>query len=155
MLSRFLDCVLTKSGRDADGCGMSTRPSYYSGRGANTTDLSAEKLQKIWTAINTHRGAKDAETFVRMVESLRVLSATDFLIALASLDANDFKWEQKMLPTAKGIHATDEGSAMGTVFSVMAGSMSRDETRAIKDPFLRMHGRKIKPSKHGYDGWYA
>lgn len=148
MFSPFLRSVLTKSGHAEDGCGMSDRPEYYSGRGATTSDLDPNKLQKIWTAILAHRGAKEAEAFVRMVESIPVLSATDFLLALCALERNNFKWDHDMLPKGKGIHATDHGSAFGTVMSVMSGSMKSDSTREIKFPFLNKHGRKIKMSPY-------
>lgn len=149
MFSAFLSLVLTKSGRESDGCGMSTRPEYYSGRGATTADLSDSKLEKVWDAIKTHRGDKAAEAFVRMVESIKVLSATDFLLALAALDQNDFKWEHSMRPRGEGNYATDPIIAVFTIAAV--ATRRDDETRAIKDPFLRRRGRKIKyVSPYGY-----
>ncbi len=147
MLSDFLDRVLTKGGREPDGCGMSTRPAFYSGRGATTADLSESKLEKVWTAIKTHRGDEAAEAFVKMVESIKVLSATDFLLALESLDSSGFKWAPNLRPTARGLHAEDPITGLFTVLSVCY--QGRDETRTIRDPFLRRRGRKIKPDPRG------
>lgn len=142
MFSQFLLDTLTKSGRELDGCGMSPSPSYYSGRGATRCDLDDSKLEKLWNAIKTHRGDKAAEAFVRMVESIKVISATDFLLALAAFDAAGFKWEHSMLPRTGGIYATDPIGALCTVVSHL--SYRENDTRAIKDPFLRRRGRKIK-----------
>jgi hypothetical protein len=153
MLSEFLDDVLTKSSHAPDGCGMSTRPEYYSGRGATTVDVNSTKLEKVWTAIRTHRGEAAAEAFVCMVESIQVFSATEFLLALAKLDARGYVWNPSMLPKSKGIHATDDITGFCTVLAVMSRS-ERDDTATIKNPFLRAHGRKIEREgkhRHPYD----
>ena len=51
----YLNKVLTDS-RYGDGCGMSTRPEYYSGRGATTTDLNSDQLKLIYNAIEKNEG---------------------------------------------------------------------------------------------------
>lgn len=132
---------------------MSTSPSYYSGRGATTTDLDDASLEKIWTAIKTHQGAEAAQAFVLMVESIPVLSATDFLITLSTLEQNDFRWDARDEKHASkgGIDITrkDDGSYDGvsvfcTAMSMFGGSGRRDDTWAIRSAFLARHGRKPK-----------
>lgn len=143
MFSEFLREVLTKSGHKPDGCGMSARPEYYSGYPATTSNLDSEKLEKIWTAIKDHHGEEAAEAFVRMVEAIRVMTATDFLLTLAAFDANGFKWDNKLLSKTGGCYATSPEIALYTVFAAPA-SRGVDETVQIKNPFLRNHGRKVK-----------
>lgn len=117
--------------------GMSTRPEFYSGRGAISCDLSPLHLQKIHAAIRKTVGPDAATQFVVMVDSLPKLSATDFLLACQQFQYNDWKWDESMTPKSNGIHATDYGSGMGTIFSVMGGMSRRDETASIKASLIR------------------
>lgn len=153
MFSEFLSEVLTKSVHKPDGCGMSARPEYYSGYPATTSNLNSEQLEKIWTAIGLYRGEEAAEAFVRMVEAIRVMTATDFLLTLAAFDVNGFKWDNKLLSKTGGCYATSPEVALGTVFAASA-SRGVDETLQIKNPFLIRHGRKVKnPNPYSQYGW--
>lgn len=135
MYSEFLVCVLTASSRSG-GCGMSTRPAYYSGRGATTTDLDSSRLEKIWAAVQEHVGKAAAAEFVKMVASIPSLSATDFLLTLARLELNDWKWEDDLLGNESGIYVDSEMSAWGTVLEVFGGAGRANQTEAIRGDFL-------------------
>ena len=126
--------------------GMSTRPSFYSGRGATIVDLNSNILEKYWVAIKEKFGEDAAEAFVGMIVSIRVLSATTFLKTLNSLVANDWKGYRE----GSHFEADCEGAAFGTLFSVMGGSMQRDDTYQIKSDFLLRRGLPL-PRRHIMD----
>lgn len=130
-------------------CNMSARPEYYSGRGAITSDLNYDILQKIYKKIeNLDKNA--AKNFVRMVRDIPKMSATDFLINLYNLESNKWKWNKNLLNPTKGVYVngeTDEqkfANGMFTIAEVRAGNNERDETHSIKDGFLIKHGIKLK-----------
>lgn len=144
------------------GAGMSTRPSYYSGRGARRGDLDGQKLQILHAAIKANVNDDAAQAFAQMVADIPKLSATDFLIALAKLEGHDWKWDKALLGKEKGIYAEDEGSVMGTIFSVMSGMDECDETESIRNPFFwaikftpLVEKRLVKRVIDGYrqNGW--
>jgi len=144
MHSDFLVRVLTAPPtRNADGqfwgCGMATRPSFYSGRGATTTDLSSRKLECIYQEIDRNVGPKAAMAFARMVRDIPVLSATAFLLSLEQLVEAGWHWEEAMVVKTNGTYAEDFGSALGTVACVLSGDNRRDETVVIRHDFLRRH----------------
>jgi len=74
--------------RDA---GISTRPEFYSGRGATICDLGSYHLQKIYIGIEKNFGKQAGKEFVQMVADIPKLSATDFLLNLYNLEANGWK----------------------------------------------------------------
>jgi hypothetical protein len=166
MFSEWLEKVLTRSGHAPDGCGMSTRPSYYSGRGATTSDLNDSTLEKIWTAIKANRGEEAAHAFVLMVEAIPVLSATEFLITLAALDRDDYEWtpERSKSVSRCGVDVArkDDGShdEVGAFFTVVSALVrgDRDDTWVIRNAFLVRHGRKPKADRRdrfNCYGWNA
>lgn len=120
--------------------GMSDNPGFYSGRGATTSDLDDKKLEKIYQHIKHLHGLKTAEQFVQMVADIPKLTATDFLCTLYNLEAHEWKWDRSLLGNQRGIYPTSEGSAFGTVVSVLYGLNSIDDTQYIRDNFLRRHG---------------
>lgn len=147
MKSEFLVRVLTDSSQPLDngyvpGCGMSTTPSFYSGRGATRTDLSSAKLERIYQAIERNVGLWAATAFARMVRDIPVLSATDFLLNLERFVAAGWRWKKSMLDKKNGICVEDFDTALGTCVSVLAGSQDRDETVAIRYEFLLQHDLK-------------
>lgn len=146
-MREFLVRVLTDS-RYTTGCGMSTRPEYYSGRGATTSDLDSEILFKIYEAIRLNVGDEAAKNFALMVKSIKVLSATDFLLSLQKLDSNDFVFTDVV--DNKGIYATDEVTAFFTVMSVVSGK-NTDYTKSIRGPFLRRIGMSSPGDDDPYD----
>jgi len=145
--SEFLVRVLTASGNPgADGkragCGMSLRPAFYSGRGATRTDLSSATLEVVFEAIERNVGPKAAMAFARMVRDIKVLSATNFLLALQRLEAAEWRWNRSMASGLTGVHCEDMADAFCTAVEIV-GSANRpqvDETISIRWDFLSMHG---------------
>jgi hypothetical protein len=152
---RWLDRTLTDSGHNPDGCGMSTRPEYYSGRGATSSDLSSSSLEKLYKSIKKNAGADAAKAYEKMVMAIPVLSATDFLITLKRLVANAFVWDPSLVSGQKGIHVEDEGNAIGTFLSVFGGMHNRDETEFIRGPFARAHDLLPKNRRTRCDWGYT
>ena len=92
-----------------------------------------------------------------------MLSATDFLLSLYRLEANNFKYTPNTIGNERGIYAVDEATAFGTVVSIM-GRHDCDDTKSIKYAFLKGLGmltrkeememdpyRNHTPSIYGYD----
>lgn len=155
MFSEFLERILTRSTLEG-GCGMSTRPEFYSGRGATRCDLSGKSLERIHEAILKERGKDASEAFITMVADIPKLSATDFLISLHRLDSNGFRWSKGTASDRNGLYAGNEVEGMFTVLGVLSGMNDVDETAAIRGQFLRDHGRKLpekdrRGSCYGYD----
>lgn len=129
--------------------GMSSRPEYYSGRGATASDLNGDKLEQIYSFIKNEYGKEAAQNYVQMVADIPVLSATDFLLSLYRLEGYDWKWDKKLLGNEQGVYAADEGSAFGTLISGLSGMNRRDETEHIRGRFLEMHGIKAEKPYRG------
>jgi hypothetical protein len=123
---------------------MSTRPEYYSGRGATTTDLSSQILEKIHTAIVKNVDEKAGKAFVKMVAAIPVLSATDFLITLHALEQNKWVWKESLLGNQKGIHYDSHEGALFTLFAVACRGHERDDTWVIRGDFLAKHQKGFK-----------
>ena len=67
---------------------MSTRPEYYSGRGATTSDLNDQILFGIHKDLKKDFGEDAGNGFVKMIDGIKVLSATAFLNGLYELYYN-------------------------------------------------------------------
>ena len=126
---------------------MSARPEFYSGRGANISDLDSKRLEYIYQFIKKEHGEKAGENFIQMVADIPVLSATDFLNTLYRLDSNNWRWDKSLLGNEKGIDiGTDYGDGrredigFATIVNIFGGSYDRDETDCIRGEFLRKHG---------------
>lgn len=123
---------------------MSTRPEYYSGRGAILCDLNSDILQGIYLGIKEKFGDEPAENYVKMVEGIKVISATTFLQELYSLFYNKWKYTTKENDEC-GISVPKDKDGNYDIMHGMIGmfeamSNNRDETRSIKGGFLRAHG---------------
>ncbi len=135
---------------------MSTRPEYYSGRGAILCDLDGKILEGIYQGILKEFGEKPASNFVKMVADIKVISATTFLQELYELFHRDWKFKKKR-QHASGIavQKNEDGTynAEHGVLGIMSSLFNdRDETQMIKGYFLSKHGVKPKEniSKDGY-----
>lgn len=130
-----------------DNSGMSSRPAFYSGRGAVTCDLNGRILEKLHTGIKSTYGDEAAAAFVYMVADLPILSATDFLLALFRLEESSWKWKPTLKPQNHGISYTNKAEAICTVAqvlgSVFGGNLERDETITIRSGFLRDHKKEL------------
>lgn len=147
-----------------NACGMSGRPEYYSGRGANISDLNFEMLERIYTGIKASHGINAGEEFVQMVADIPKLSATDFLVNLYNLEGNNWNWDKRMVRDESGVYVggiTDDQkfvSGYMAIMGVMSGMNNRDETRYIRGQFLANHGVKSEQDSRqiiiGPDGEY-
>jgi len=136
---------------------MSTRPEYYSGRGATLSDLNGNILEGIYQSILKEYGKDAAKNFVKMVADIKVLSATTFLEELYMLFGANWKYINKRKERqASGISIPknengeyDENSAMSGMLGIMSAMFStgRDDTQAIKSFFVSRHGSKPKGKK--------
>ena len=86
---------------------MSTRPEYYSGRGAITCDLNGKMLEGIYQGIKKEYGVNAAKNFVKMINNIKVLSATTFLQELYNLFYNKWKYINKKEHAASVIPTED------------------------------------------------
>ncbi len=147
MFSEFLTRTLTRSGNEPDGCGMSTRPDAFSGRGATTTDLNFRRLEVIYQSVLQNKGEKAAMAYAQMVADIPRLTATDFLITLAALESNNWVWDKRLLGSQNGLYAGDAESAFGTVACVLGGMSEVDQTYWIRRDFLAEHKIKVAKKK--------
>lgn len=142
--------------------GMSTRPEFYSGRGAISCDLNDKHLEKIYQIIKKEYGNDTAKQYAQMVADIPKLSATDFLITLYRLEGNEWEWDKRILGNERGAYVdgeTDEAKmavGMATIFGALTGDSERDETDYIRGEFLERHRdeimvpkRKKRYSKYG------
>ena len=142
---------------------MSTRPEYYSGRGAIRCDLDGSMLEGIYQGILKEYGEDAAKNFVEMVADIKILSATTFLEELYQLQLNDWKYTKKETHAA-GVTVPknedgeyDETSMRSGMIGIMnAMHNTRDETNSIRGRFLKSHGIKNSGIQHTRFGdvWY-
>lgn len=142
-------------------CGMSTRPEYYSGRGATRSDLDSGILGRIYDGVLKEYGKRAANYYVKMVADIKVLSATTFLEELYMLFGNNWKYTNKE-KHANGISVPknedgeyDENSAISGVLGMFAAlsSCGIDDTNSIRNGFLHRHGIKMKREMFEIDGY--
>ena len=141
---------------------MSTRPEYYSGRGATMSDLDGQILSGIHKGIEEEYGKEAAMNFVKMVADIKVLSATTFLIELYNLLYADWKYTEKdkhadgiSIPkNAEGEY--DESSLVSGMAGMFAAmSNTRDQTEEIRGGFLSANGIKPKGTRRYYSNGFA
>jgi hypothetical protein len=129
--------------------GMCPDPGYYSGRGARTTDLNHDILERVFQGVQRYLGADAAGQFIEMVAAIPKLSATDFLLTLYRLEGNQWRWDRNLIGTEGGVYAENEGAAFGTVMSALRGMRDVDATPSIRDPFLAKHNSQRKDDDDG------
>ena len=137
---------------------MSTRPEYYSGRGAITCDLNGKMLEGIYQGIKKEFGVNAAKNFVKMISDIKILSATTFLQELYDLFYNKWKYTNKKEHAAGvSVGKTEEGEydVVNGMFGMMEAMMGsgRDETQSIKGYFLTQHGIKPKERYYSSNGY--
>ena len=131
---------------------MSTRPEFYSGRGATLTDLDGQILEGIYQGINLEFGEKAAKGFVSMVSGIKVISATCFLQELYKLFYSNWEYSSDKDELGIAVGKNEDGEfdlasgMMGIADSIF--SDCRDDTQSIKNWFLMGHG--VQP-KEMYD----
>lgn len=143
---------------------MSTRPEYFSGRGATISDLNSEILSGIHKGIKKEFGLKAAKAFVKMVANIKVLSATTFLQELYDLYSRGWKVKPKKLKDAPGIaiakNEDGEYDLASGLFGVseFLNNDKHNETSLIRGAFLAANGIKPKGKILTADGrvaWYG
>lgn len=128
---------------------MSTRPEFYSGRGAITSDLNSPLLEMIYGGVKKEFGDEAAAKFVQFIYDFGKLSATAFLNAFYDfIDAgcnytprgHSSKDDVDLGPDQDG----REIIGMATIFGAMLGNTDRDETESIRGEFLWKHPEEYK-----------
>jgi hypothetical protein len=125
---------------------MSTRPEYYSGRGATLSDLDYNILEGIYKGIKIEFGESAANSFVDMVDNIKVMSATTFLQELYMLFYNDWVYvikEKDASGIAVAKNEDGDYDMLSGIMGIFGGltSNQRDETPSIKNHFLFTHGK--------------
>lgn len=119
---------------------MSSRPGYYSGRGATLSDLNSDILNRIADLIEKHYGKPAHDSYVKMVWEMPSLSATAFLNNLYALERAN--WDLSKAEIANdGNSFEHEGEAWGMlaeVMSQMGGNKKYDATNFIRETFRRV-----------------
>lgn len=143
-----------------DRSGITPDPSFYSGRGATTSDLNSLILGKIHTGIRQQVGDDAAAAFVRLVAAFPVPSASAFLNGLFALEANNWVFDARQAQ-ASGICPDNFGSAFATVENVLsrvARTGDADDARWIEEQraaqvrgsFLMQHMRSHQDARRMY-----
>lgn len=122
---------------------MSTRPEFYSGRGATLSDLDEKILFGIHKDLNKKFGKKAGNAFIKMIDGINVLSATAFLNGLYELFHNNWKYNEQK-PESISIPKDKDGNYNSTIgiVGIMESlfSSGRDDTKRIKHWFLKCNG---------------
>jgi hypothetical protein len=126
--------------------GISPRPSYYSGRGATTSDVNSDQLEKIYQQIVKVHGKEAGEAFTNMVESMANMNASAFINNCFILESSQYKWEKAKKVEQNGIEPIkdedgnyNEAHLLISVFGAM--NNKGDDTDIIRNPFLAKRGR--------------
>ena len=112
---------------------MSSRPEYYSGRPAMICDFDGHKLFKIYTLIQKNIGEQAADNFVKMIENINDLSASNFLNHLYALEAHNWIYSPSATPKSENSVHTKANSRR--LFSSLYG-LNCDDTDLIRNTFL-------------------
>ncbi len=121
---------------------MASRPSYYSGYGADRQHLDESKLVAIWQRTNQVCGPDRADEFAKMVLSLPLLAPTEFLKHFHLLVDNEWQWSDDMIQSGNGVDKTERpGENWAAAYAVMqrirnkVGGRLVDETDSIRAAF--------------------
>ena len=127
----------------------STRPDFYSGRGVKTCDLDSPQLVSIFLKLVT-LDKNYAISFAKMVLSMKILGATEFMESFYTLASNHFEFEKENISTDNNsLNSTPRDrlipQAFATVVTVLgerhSESVDIELTEFMKKSFIR----KIKP----------
>lgn len=150
--SELADHILSTSG-------LSTRASYYSGRGVNRGDLNEKNLVAIFTKLlkidNDY-----AINFADMVRNMKTLGATEFINTFKSFANNGFKIDtlnvEESNVSLDGVHGqAREVVAFISIFQTMSRNDGDYQIRAseqMKQSFLLRISPVLKTINPNYDG---
>lgn len=116
-----------------------------------TCDLNSDMLEDLWKGISENIGDEAARNFVLMVENLKDMSATAFLVSFQHYWHNKWRWDDRKQQPGDGVTLSGRGEELYTegMFAVMSAlsdkrdSQVRDyQSDEIRRPFLRRHGNR-------------
>jgi hypothetical protein len=114
---------------------LSSRPDFYSGRGANLGDLNSEIIDLIYQGFITHFNQQKADEYVKFVANIKCASATSFLINLRIFyETGSTNVVEQNTDVSRDNY---ELSAFYTLFSLM--NNGPDQSFQILSPFLKTH----------------
>lgn len=121
--------------------GLSTRPEFYSGRGAKWCDLNGKMLILIYEKL-ARLDPKKGLNMAKMTLEMETLGATEFLENLYLLSANDFDLEKIELNNNNVSFGNLRGRSMYAIglasLAASFGNNRLDDTPSIKMSFINM-----------------
>lgn len=133
---------------------MSTRASYYAGRGVITSDLNEGQLFAIHKSIQKEFGENSAKSFIYMVRDISDLSASNFLEALELLETNSFEWKPELFSSAEKFPVdTKNPVGMGIGLFLTINSNETKESILEKSNSLKFHFLKTLLTNTEYNEW--
>jgi hypothetical protein len=142
---------------------LTPRPGYYAGRGPMICDLNSEILEDLWKGIQKNVGDEAARNFVLMVENLKDMSASAFLVSFQHYWHNKWRWDDRQQQPGDGVALSGHGEALYTegMFAVLSALSDKRDTHTrdwqsdeIKRSFLMRHGTRRFECKARYDGYH-
>lgn len=114
---------------------LSSRPDFYSGRGANLGDLNSKILNLIYQGFITHFNQQKADEYVKLVANIKCASATSFLINLRNFyETGSTNVVEQNTDISRNAY---EVSAVCTFLSLM--NDRPDQSFQILSPFLQIY----------------
>lgn len=114
-------------------------PRFYSGRGANFSDVTDSKLEQIYQELLDEYGKGAAHAFALLVGKIPTLAAADFIPAFLRLGNNQWEWKKDLLIDQRGTYIGNDAQA----FATSAASANRLPDvlidLMIRAPFLQRH----------------
>ncbi len=101
------------------------------------SDLNSDMLLNIQSEIKKEFGDRAVESYLSLVQQIKILSATAFINAIKELYWNNWVLSERI--NQSGICIENEGSAFGTLAAAMFPN-NRDDTNAIRSKFLQKNG---------------
>jgi hypothetical protein len=117
----------------------------------------------LWSGISKDISREAARHFVLMVESLKDMSATAFLVSFERYWADKWRWNGRPQQSGDGVALSGRGEQLRTegmfaIFSALADKRDPDmrdwESDSIKAPFLARHGSKCSFNSYRNDGGF-
>ncbi len=138
------------------GCvagGFGLNSGYYTGRGPSTSDINTKVLEGIYDGLKAEVSPQAAHNFVRLVDGLKDMSATLFILAFERFYRNGCK----VIDTRQDPKDRDDIRTYGTEaeaqdFTVFARNFTRDaesqesieqQSAVLKREFLLNHHHEV------------
>lgn len=130
---------------------LGTRPEFFSGRGATSSDLNSDILEGIYLGLDKVMGRESAKNYILLVARFKCLSATAFLNDFINWYCSGCKEYEVTETTDIDLGPDRDLSSiigMATIMSKMYGN-NRDDTYQIRSNFLWKHREEL--AAMGYD----